>query len=146
MPQTTFYIGSDHAGYKLKEFLRKYLVSEGHDVVDFSPTFKAGDDYPVYAKNVARAIQKHKPALGVLVCGSGHGMEMAADRFRGVRAFVARTSKDAKLAREHNHANVIVFGAWMTGRDEAKRILTAWMKAKPSRAARHVRRVKQLDT
>jgi ribose 5-phosphate isomerase B len=140
------YLGADHAGFKLKEELRRLLEKEGYPIMDVSPKYVEGDDYPLYAKQVAARVQKDKNGLGLLVCGTGHGMEMAADRFKKVRAFVAHTAKDAKLAREHNHANVIVFGGWITKRDEAKKILRAWLKAKPSRAARHVRRVKQLDT
>lgn len=146
MPKQKIHIGADHAGFRLKEELRVMLEEQGYQLHDVSPEYKPGDDYPAYAKAVARAVKKDKNALGVLVCGTGHGMEMAADRFKGVRAFVARTERDASLARQHNHANVIVLGGWITKPAAAKKILRSFLRAKPSKAARHVRRVKQLDS
>lgn len=137
--------GADHAGFKLKQSLVNFAGEMGLSGIDLTPDFRAGDDYPKAAFEVATRVAKDTNALGVLVCGSGHGMEMAANRLKGVRAFVARGMKDAKLAREHNHANVIVFGGWVTKPAEAKKILKAWLAAKPSKAARHKRRVKQLD-
>lgn len=145
MAKKKIYIGADHAGFRLKEELRVMLERDGYDLKDFSVEYVPGDDYPKYAKQVAKAVQKDKQALGVLVCGTGHGMEMAADRFKRVRAFVARSERDAKLARQHNHANVIVLGGWVTKVAQAKKIVRAWLKARPSKAARHVRRVKQID-
>lgn len=141
-----FYLGADHAGFALKQELLDMLRHDGRAVKDLSPTYRAGDDYPQAAKRVAKEVRKDPRSLGVLVCGTGHGMEMAANRFKGIRAFVARTEEDAKLAREHNHANVIVFGGWVTKPAVAKKILRVWMKAKPSSAARHKRRVRELDT
>ena len=84
------FIGADHAGYALKETLRDFLEKQGYLIRDSSPTFSAKDDYPIYAKAVARGIQKNKNTLGVLICGTGHGMEITANRFRGIRAIVAR--------------------------------------------------------
>jgi len=136
------YLGADHAGFKLKEALKASLKT---GPVDLSPAFVEGDDYPLAAKKVALAIQTDKDSLGILVCGTGHGMDIAANRFKGVRAIVARTEKDAKLAREHNHANVIVLGGWITKTPLAKKIIATFLKTKPSKEARHVRRVKQLD-
>lgn len=121
------------------------LEEDGYDVKDFSLEYIPGDDYPQYAKEVAKAVQKKKGSLGLLVCGTGHGMEIAADRFKGVRAFVARSERDAILARQHNHANVLVLGGWITKGAKAKKIVRSWLKARPSTAARHIRRVKQID-
>lgn len=140
------FIGADHAGFPLKETLRLMLEKDGYDVEDISPVYTPHDDYPLSAKRVAKALQKKNGALGLLVCGTGHGMEMAANRFKGIRAFVARAEQDAILARQHNHANVIVFGGWVTKPALAKKMLCAWLKAKPSHAMRHLRRIKQLDT
>ncbi|OIN90282.1 hypothetical protein AUJ42_03305 [Candidatus Collierbacteria bacterium CG1_02_44_10] len=144
--KTLFFLGADHVGFALKQQLLEALTQDGYHVKDFSPSYKEGDDYPKSAKRVAKALQKDPQALGVLVCGTGHGMEMAANRFKHIRAFVARTEEDAKLAREHNHANVIVFGGWVTKSPAAKKILHTWIKAKPSSAARHKRRIHALDT
>ncbi len=139
------YLGADHAGFALKEAVKADLWKRGYDPIDVSPTFVEGDDYPLAARKVAMAIQKDPSAFGILACGSGHGMDVAANRFRGVRAIVARTEKDAKLSREHNHANVLVLGGRETKLVLAKKIVTSFLKTKPSKAARHVRRVQQLD-
>jgi ribose 5-phosphate isomerase B len=136
------YIGADHAGFELKEALKK---SDQLGFVDLSESFKKDDDYPVTAELVALAIQQDAKALGVLICGTGHGMEIAANRFKGVRAIVARTEKDAELAREHNHANILVLGGWITKPALAKKILQTFLETKPSKQSRHIRRVNQLD-
>lgn len=143
--KTTLYLGADHAGFALKETVKKALASRGVLAMDLSPTLVKGDDYPLAARKVAMAILAEKDALGVLFCGTGHGMDIAANRFRGIRAIVARTDKDAKLSREHNHANILVLGGWATKNAGANKIVSAFLKAKPSKEARHVRRVKQLD-
>lgn len=143
------FLGADHAGYRLKEHLKTVLERRGFPIKDLSPTFVAGDDYPVVAKKLAKLVAtSHKPQaprFGILVCGSGLGMDIAANRTKGVRAVVVRDVKEAKLSREHNGSNVLVLGAWITKLAVAERILDAWLKAKPSTAARHLRRVKQLD-
>ena len=147
MPKTTsLYLGADHAGFTLKEILKSRLTKQKSNVVvDVSPDLIEGDDYPLTAQKVASAIRHDPDAIGILVCGTGHGMDVAANRFRGVRAIVARTENDAKLAREHNHANVLVLGGRVTKPALAKKIVTVFLKTKPSKAERHARRVKQLD-
>ncbi|MCR4256464.1 MAG: RpiB/LacA/LacB family sugar-phosphate isomerase, partial [Candidatus Uhrbacteria bacterium] len=137
------YLGADHAGFELKETIKADLWKRGYDPVDVSPTFVKGDDYPLAARKVAMVVRKDASAFGVLVCGSGHGMDVAANRFRGVRAVVIRTEQDAKLSREHNHANVLVLGGWVTKPALAKKIVATFLKTKPSKAERHARRVKQ---
>lgn len=139
------FLGADHAGFALKDRLKKIAVRLGMDVTDLSPTFRKGDDYPVAASAVARSVAEHSQALGLLVCGTGHGMEIAANRIRGIRAVVARTAEDAVIAREHNHANILVLGGWITSPAMAEKIFHAFFAAKPSRAVRHLRRVRQLD-
>lgn len=143
--QNHLIFGADHAGYTLKEELIEACVELGYNGSDLSPELKKGDDYPAIAFQVAKAVAKQKDALGILICGTGNGMEITANRIKGIRAFVARSIDDAKLAREHNHANVIVFGGEVTKPALAKKILRAWLATKPSREARHVRRVKQID-
>lgn len=143
--KTSLYLGADHAGFALKEIVKKSLAAKGVMVMDLSPVLIKGDDYPLAARKVAMAILDNKDSLGVLFCGTGHGMDMAANRFRGIRATVARTDKDAKLSREHNHANILVLGGWDTKNAAANKIVNTFLKTKPSKDARHVRRVKQLD-
>jgi RpiB/LacA/LacB family sugar-phosphate isomerase len=145
----TVLLGADHAGFALKERLKTVLERRGYPVKDVSPKLVAGDDYPVAAKRVAKLVaqsaKKKLPSFGVLVCGSGLGMDIAANRTKGVRAVVVRDAKEAKLSREHNQANVLVLGSWMTKPAMAERLLDTWLKTKPSDAARHLRRIKQLD-
>lgn len=144
MPKpTTLYLASDHAGFSLKESTKKYLLK--YTALDLSPDLVKEDDYPQHAKRIALAMQSNPTALGILYCGSGHGMDIAANRFSGVRAIVARTSEDAKLAREHNHANILVLGGRITSPQKAKLIIESFLSAKPSSATRHIRRIHQLD-
>lgn len=144
--KTIIYLGADHAGFVLKEAVKAQSVKrKAQSMMDLSPVKIEGDDYPLAAKKVAMAVTQDKNAIGLLFCGTGHGMDIAANRFQGVRAIVARTEKDAKLAREHNHANVLVLGGWVTKPALAKKIIATFLKTKPSKEKRHVRRVKQLD-
>lgn len=147
MPKPSpIYLGADHAGFTLKEMVKAQSVKrKAQSMIDLSPTMIEGDDYPLEARKVAMAVRNDPRALGILVCGTGHGMEIAANRISGVRAIVARTEQDAKLGREHNHANVLVLGGWITKPAMAKKIVDAFLKARPSKEKRHVRRVKQLD-
>jgi ribose 5-phosphate isomerase B len=138
-------LGADHAGFALKETIRKHLERRKEVIHDLSPTRVPGDDYPVAAKNIANRVARSKGTLAILTCGTGLGMDIAANRVKGVRAVVVRNVEEAKLSREHNHANVLVLGGWITKPAEANRIVDAWLNTKPSNATRHVRRVKQLD-
>jgi ribose 5-phosphate isomerase B len=137
--KTIIYLGADHAGFALKEAIKS------QSMMDLSPVKIEGDDYPLAAKKVALAVLQDTNALGILFCGTGHGMDIAANRHHGIRAIVARTEKDAKLAREHNHVNILVLGGWVTKPALAKKIIATFLKTKPSKEKRHVRRVKQLD-
>lgn len=105
------YIGSDHAGYNLKESLKQHLKSQNHEVLDLG-TFDAENkvDYPDLAREVAEKVQENEGSRGVLVCGSGVGVSIVANKIRGIRAVNAHDASEAKLSREHNDANVITFG------------------------------------
>jgi ribose 5-phosphate isomerase B len=138
-------LGSDHAGFKLKEILKRYLQKQGHPVRDLSPKLTAGDDYPLVAKRAAKVVAKDAHTQAILVCGTGLGMDIAANRTKGVRAVVVRNIKEAKLSREHNHSNILVLGEWLTPQAVAKKIVDVWLKTPYSTATRHVRRVRQLD-
>lgn len=139
------YLGADHAGFELKETVKAFLQKQAYIAHDLSPRLVKGDDYPLAAKKVSMAILDDTQSLGILICGTGHGMDIAANRHKGVRALVSRTEEDAKLAREHNHANILVLGGWVTKPAAAKKIILAFLKSKPSKTERHVRRVQQLD-
>ena len=113
-------------------------------VVALSPTFVAGDDYPSHGFRVARHVAKTKDARGILVCGSGVGVSIAANQIKGARAFDAFDARTTKLAREHNDANIIALSGWHLPAAKAKHLVDLFLKTKFSGATRHHRRVKQL--
>lgn len=137
-------IGADHAGLELKEHLRAWLERAGHAVQDVGTSSTASVDYPLFAAQVARAVRTGTAERGVLVCGSGIGMAMAANRYPGIRAAVLRVPHDAQLSREHNNANIACFGGRITAPRDAEQLLTLWL-ATDFAGGRHERRVQQLD-
>ena len=141
---TTLYLGADHAGWKLKEALKPALQRMDVVVRDLSPTFNAGDDYPKVAMAAAKSVARNKALRGVLFCGSGVGMAIAANRMKGVRAMDAASIPQVKLARAHDDVNVLTVGALSVSPSEALRLINAFLAAPASKAARHRRRVKQL--
>lgn len=144
MNKPLLFLGADHAGFELKETLKADLLDMGYEIYDLSPRFKADDDYPLHAKKVAMAVAKTSDARGILVCGSGVGISIAANRTKGVRAFDAHDEKEVKLAREHNDVNVIALSGWQMDEKHAMSLVKAFLKTKASNAERHKRRVKQL--
>ncbi len=137
-------IGSDHAGFSLKETLKSYLKSKKMDVVDFGTSSEDSVDYPDFAKKAAEAISGGMTEIGVLVCGSGIGMCMTANKFKGVRAVVIGDAFDAEMSRRHNNANVACFGARRTNAGSAKKFLDIWLTTK-FEGGRHEGRVKKID-
>lgn len=145
MKQSHIVIGADHAGFALKEKIKLALASEHVDVRDLTPVFVDGDDYPKVGFDVARAVAKNPKTRGILVCGSGVGISIAANRVKGARAFDAHTVGETILAREHNDANIIALSGWKTRNTEALKMIEAFLTTPFSKATRHKRRVKQLD-
>jgi ribose 5-phosphate isomerase B len=144
MQHPPLFLGADHAGFDLKEKLKADLLDQGYEIYDLSPRFKKDDDYPLHAKKVAQAVVKTLGSCGILVCGSGVGVSIAANRIKGVRAFDAHDEKETKLAREHNDANIIALSGWRLSEQEALGLVKTFLKTKASKIERHVRRVKQL--
>ncbi|MFH1839376.1 MAG: RpiB/LacA/LacB family sugar-phosphate isomerase, partial [Patescibacteria group bacterium] len=144
MKISKIYIGADHAGFKLKERIKQYLIDRGYDVHDVSLKFIPEDDYPKYGKAVAQAVAKDKEARGVLICGTGVGVSIAANRVKGARAFDAHTADEARLAREHNDANIIALSGWEMKLSDAMKLIRVFLKEPFADAERHHRRVKQL--
>jgi len=140
---TAIALGADHAGYTLKEDLKAWLCSRGYETVDMGTRSPASVDYPDFAAAVALAIIAGKAERGVLVCGTGIGMAMAANKVPGVRAAACTDSYTARMSREHNDANVLALGARVTARDAAIEILATWLAA-PFAGGRHARRVVKL--
>ena len=141
-------VGSDHAGYDLKEILKTELATLGHDVADLGTADAATSvDYPDYGAAVGRAVATGEAELGVGICGSGNGIAMAANKVPGVRAAVVHDVTTAALAGQHNHANVVCFGARTTGTTVVVDALHAFLGAAhepPDGNSRHLRRIEKL--
>ena len=136
-------IGADHRGFRLKEILKKHLAGLGHSVIDFGCEGEDSVDYPDYAEAVARAVASHRAKLGILICSSGVGMCIAANKVRGIRAALCVNELMATRSRQHNNANVLCLGADLLGPALAKRIVDAWLGAE-FEGGRHLRRVKKI--
>ena len=134
----------DHAGFALKEAVIAHLKEMGHEVVDFGCYTPERVDYPVQGEKAARAGASGECALGVLICGTGIGISLAANRVHGIRAAVCSESYSAELTRRHNDANMIAFGARVVGEGTACAILDAFFGAK-FEGGRHAQRVAMLD-
>jgi len=138
-------IGADHAGFQLKERLVTELRGLGYDVLDLGTKSADSVDYPDFAHPVASLVEHGEAKRGILLCGTGIGMAIAANRHRGVRAGVIWTPEIAKLSRQHNDLNVLVFPARFVSEDEAVAILRAWLDT-PFEGGRHTRRVTKMET
>ncbi|MCR4335674.1 MAG: ribose 5-phosphate isomerase B [archaeon] len=139
------YIGSDHAGYETKEALQKYLAKKGIETIDLGTHDKKRVDYPDIAEKVSRKVAKDKGSFGLLVCGTGIGMNISANKIKGIRAANPYDNYTAKMARQHNDANVICVGGRTYDLVKAKKILGAFLKAKPSKEKRHINRIKKIS-
>lgn len=136
-------IGSDHAGYRLKEELKKYLEGLGHTVEDYGTNSEQSVDYPKFGYAVASAAAKSK-SMGILICGSGIGMSMIANKVKGIRAAVCHNEYTARVAREHNDANILCLGARILKNEEAKKITKVFLETEFSREKRHRKRVNEI--
>ena len=137
-------IGCDHAGFPLKTQIKVLLENMGHTVEDAGCQSEDSVDYPVYGKAVATAVAKGNFAKGILICGSGLGMSMIANRFTGVRAALCNDLFSAALSRRHNNANLLVMGGRLIGGDLAEEIVRTWL-ATEFDGGRHQRRIAQMD-
>lgn len=138
-------IGADHAGFALKEKLVHELCKRGFDVEDATPSFTPGDDYPPIGKEVARIVGSKQHDRGILVCGSGVGMTIAANRVHGARAMLAHDAKEVQRACIDDMVNILCFSGWNLTSARALKLIDIFLKTKPSKAARHIRRVKEID-
>jgi ribose 5-phosphate isomerase B len=136
-------LGADHAGFPLKENLKSWLASHGHEVVDVGTHSTDAVDYPDVAALVARAVREGNVERGILVCGSGIGMAIAANKILGIRAAVAGDVETARLSRAHNDANVLALGARVTDAPTAIAVMRVWL-ATAFEGGRHARRVGKL--
>jgi ribose 5-phosphate isomerase B len=137
------YFAADHAGYDLKEHLKKFLQKKGHSVKDLGAhKLVKTDDYPDYAAKVAKAVQKG--GKGILICGSAEGICIAANKFKGIRAVPVWSLQNAKLSREHNDANILCLSGWQMPKKKAEQITLTWLKTQFSGEERHVRRINKI--
>ena len=140
------HIGSDHAGLELKAELIAHLTGNGHDVTDHGPyEYDALDDYPDFCIPTAQAVAQDPSSLGIVLGGSGNGEQIAANKVKGIRAALAWSIETAKLAKDHNNANVIAVGGRMHELSLVKEIIDAFIAYPFSNDERHIRRIKKIS-
>jgi ribose 5-phosphate isomerase B len=137
-------IGSDHAGFKLKNELLVYLLEKGLELQDFGPDSADSVDYPDYAHKVAESVSTGENDLGILICGSGNGVCITANKHKGIRAALAWEEEIAALARQHNNANVLCVPARFVSKNKAFKIVDAWLNA-TFEGGRHQNRVSKIE-
>lgn len=138
-----FAIGSDHVGIELKPIIIEYLEELGHEVKDFGPFTDDRTDYPKYGEIVATEVARGNYDLGILICGTGVGISITANKVKGIRAVVCSEPYSAKLSKEHNNTNILAFGARVVGSELAKMIVKEWINAE-FEGGRHENRVKMI--
>lgn len=136
-------IGCDHVGFELKPEIIDYVRELGHEVTDFGTTTNERTNYPEYAKMVSEAIVSGDCDLGILICGTGVGISIAANKFNGIRAVVCSEPYSAKLSKEHNNTNILAFGSRVVGIELAKMIVKEWLDAE-FEGGRHSERVEMI--
>jgi len=136
-------ISSDHAGYKLKEYIKDIFIKNKLSIIDLGPFKNDSVDYPDFAKKVANRVKLKKSDIGILVCGSGTGMAISANKVREIRAAVCYNDKSTYLCRAHNNANILCLGSRLTKKIYIKKIITTFINTK-FEGGRHLKRVKKI--
>ena len=136
-------LASDHAGFNLKERIKKFLIKKKIKVIDLGPKNNNSVDYPDYAKKVAKNVSSKKSNVGILVCGSGTGMAMSANKFKKIRAAVCYNKASTRLSRQHNNANIMTLGARLTKKSDAIKLVNVFLNTK-FEGGRHLRRVNKV--
>lgn len=144
----TIFLGADHNGFKLKEHIEHYLRSKGHEVKDVSGNkLDPNDDFPMHAAKVASNVLAHKDSVGILLCGSGQGVCMAANRYKGIRASLVWNRSEAQSSRNDDDANILCLPAREIRHiDQATELVDVWLSTEFDGAARFKRRIKEMDT
>ena len=137
-------LASDHAGFELKNLIKQLLFDYGHEVVDYGPDSQASCDYPDHGKPAAEAVYRGHCKRGILICGTGVGMSIVANKFPKVHAALCTNGIQAEFSRRHNDANVLVIGARLTGTLLAEEILDRWLKTEFD-GGRHSRRIAKIE-
>lgn len=139
------YIGADHRGFELKEYLRNHLIAEAVSLVDVgASTYDSGDDYVDFAKKVVEGVLTEPGNMGILICGSGVGVDIVANKFDGIRCALVEDVDKAKMSREHEDVNMIALSADTTRNEDALSIVKVFMETKFSGEARHERRIDKI--
>lgn len=136
-------IGNDHVAVELKNHIKKYVEAKGYEVVNYGTDSTESCDYPIYGEKVARAVAGGECDLGIIICGTGIGISLAANKVKGIRAAVCSEPYSARLTRQHNNANIIAFGARVVGQAMAEMIVDEFLDAEYE-GGRHARRVGQI--
>lgn len=142
------YLGSDHAGFELKNELKNFLEDLGYEISDLGPfKYNKDDDYPDFVKKAAKEVAKNKKSVGIVIGGSGQGEAITANRIKGVRAIVyyGGPVDILRLSKEHNNANILSLGARFLTLDEVKKAVKIWLQTEFSGAKRHQRRIEKID-
>ena len=137
-------IASDHGGYVLKEAVKKHLIEKGYEVIDFGTDSLASCDYPDFGKPAAEAVAQGKADKGILVCTTGLGMSMLANKVKGIRAALCADTVSARLTREHNDANILVMGGGIVGEILAMSIVDTFLTTEFSNEEKHIRRIAKI--
>lgn len=138
-------LGSDHGGFALKKEIIRYLEENGYEYKDFGCYTEESTDYPIYAKLVGRAVASGECEKGILTCGTGIGISIAANKIRGIRAAVCTDCFTAQATREHNDANILALGGRVVGNGLALKITETFLTTEFSGGERHVRRIRQIE-
>ncbi len=139
----TVCIASDHAGFRLKENIKDFLINKNISIIDLGPMNENSVDYPDYAKKVSNRVKMKKSQVGILVCGSGTGMAISANKNKKIRAAVCYNLKSTRLSRQHNNANIIAIGSRLTKKSVALKLVYTFLGTK-FEGGRHLRRVKKI--
>ncbi len=137
-------IASDHGGFELKEYLKEYLKKSGIEVSDFGTNSEEPVDYPIYGERCARAVANGEVERGVVCCGTGIGISIAANKVKGIRCALCTDENMARLSRQHNNANMLALGGRTTSNEEAQKILDAWLITE-FEGGRHQRRIDMIE-
>lgn len=140
----TIAIGSDHIGLALKAFLMEKLEKQGHTLLDLGTFSQERTDYPIYAEKVAYAVKQHTADVGILICGTGVGISIAANKISGIRCALCSDEFTALMCREHNDSNVIAFGANIVSPEKALALATLWLNT-PYEGGRHQKRLNMIE-
>ena len=139
-----FYIATDHAGYALKEFTKDIVRSLGHEIIDLGPDSADRVDYPDFAKKCANAVVEDRGSFGILICGTGIGISISANKIQGVRAALCHDAYTASMSRAHNDANILAFGERVVGRGVVESMIEAFCNT-PFEGGRHLNRVNRIE-